>query len=51
MIMDQNQGGGGSALFAFANSLVITEIPAIPEPSAALLFFTGGLMMILRRRR
>jgi hypothetical protein len=50
MIMDNGQGAGGTtnALFAFANSLVIEQVP---EPSVALLGLAGLVWGARRRRR
>ena len=49
MIMDNGQGGGTTnALFAFANSLVIDQVP---EPSSALLAIAAMAVLLSNRKR
>ncbi len=51
LIMDNGQGGGATpanALFAFVNSVIITEM--VPEPSGALLCLLAGTALMRRRR-
>jgi hypothetical protein len=49
MIMDNGQGSGGTtnALFAFANSLVIDQVP---EPSSAMLALAATTVLLTNRR-
>lgn len=48
LIMDNGQGDPTNALFAFVNSVVISEV--VPEPSGALLSLLAGAALMRRRR-